>query len=146
MIVDATVAVMGTIDILVSNAAYQMMENDISELSEEQQLHTFDTNIHPYFYFSKYALPHMKSGNTIISNASINAYIGRPDPLDYTSTKEAIISFTCRLSNQQFGKGIRVNTVLLGPSTNSKVIKQPYESPSRPSSWPDAAGTSPPPA
>src|SRR2546423_14572447 len=73
-IVDTAAAAMGIVDILVSNAAYQM-KNDISELSEEQWLHTFDTNIHPSFYFSKYALPHMKSGSTIINNASINAYI-----------------------------------------------------------------------
>jgi len=98
-IVDATVTAMGTIDILVSNAANQMMKNDVSELSEEQWLHTFDTNIHPYFYFYKYALRHMKSGSTIINNASINAYIGRPDLLDYSAIKEAIISFTCGLSN-----------------------------------------------
>jgi NAD(P)-dependent dehydrogenase (short-subunit alcohol dehydrogenase family) len=40
----------------------------------------------------------MKYGSTIINNASINAYIGRPDLLDYTSTK-----------------GIRVNAVAPGP-------------------------------
>jgi NAD(P)-dependent dehydrogenase (short-subunit alcohol dehydrogenase family) len=57
----------------------------------------------------------MKSGDTIINNASINAYIGRPDLLDYTSTKGAIISFTRGLSNQQISKGIRVNAVCPGP-------------------------------
>ena len=57
----------------------------------------------------------MHSGSTIINNASINAYVGRPDLLDYTSTKGAIISFTRGLSNQQVGKGIRVNAVCPGP-------------------------------
>jgi NAD(P)-dependent dehydrogenase (short-subunit alcohol dehydrogenase family) len=76
---------------------------------------TFATNIHPFFYLSKYALPHMKSGSTIINNASINAYIGRPDLLDYTSTKGAIVAFTRGLSNQVVGKGIRVNAVAPGP-------------------------------
>jgi len=114
-IVDEAVSKMGTINILVNNAAYQMMKKDISELSEEQWLKTFNTNIHPYFYFAKYCLPHMKSGDTIINNASINAYIGRPDLLDYTSTKGAIVSFTRGLSNQQISKGIRVNAVCPGP-------------------------------
>ena len=76
---------------------------------------TFDTNIHPYFYMAKYSLPHMKSGDTIINCSSINAYIGRPDLLDYTSTKGAIISLTRGLSNQQLGKGIRCNAVCPGP-------------------------------
>lgn len=76
---------------------------------------TFDTNIHPIYYLSKYAIPHLRSGDTIINNASINAYIGRPDLLDYTSTKGAIVAFTRGLSNQYVGKGIRVNAVCPGP-------------------------------
>jgi len=104
----------GQVDILVNNAAYQMMVEDIKDLSD-QWLQTFNTNIHPYFYLAKYVLPHMKPGSTIINNASINAYIGRPDLLDYTATKGAIISFTRGLSNQYVGRGIRVNAVAPGP-------------------------------
>lgn len=45
--------------------------------------------------------------------ASINAFVGRDDLLDYTSTKGAVVSFTRGLSNQVVGeKGIRVNGVL----------------------------------
>ncbi|CRK18384.1 hypothetical protein BN1723_018249, partial [Verticillium longisporum] len=106
---------LGGIDILFNNAAYQMMVENIKDLSEDQWLHTFNTNIHPFFFLSKYALPHMKPGATIINNASINAYIGRPDLLDYTSTKGAIVSFTRGLSNQYVDKGIRVNAVAPGP-------------------------------
>jgi NAD(P)-dependent dehydrogenase (short-subunit alcohol dehydrogenase family) len=57
----------------------------------------------------------MKPGATIINNASINAYVGRPDLLDYTSTKGAIVAFTRGLSNQYVSKGIRVNAVAPGP-------------------------------
>ncbi|KAL8857375.1 MAG: hypothetical protein Q9178_006141 [Gyalolechia marmorata] len=114
-IVDQAKADMGAINIVVNNAAYQNMVNGIHDLSEDQWIRTFDTNIHPMFYISKYALEHMKSGDTIINCASINAYIGRPDLLDYTSTKGAIISFTRGLSNQQISFGIRVNAVAPGP-------------------------------
>ncbi|KAI1344652.1 short chain dehydrogenase [Xylariaceae sp. FL0016] len=114
-IVDEAVKTMGGIHILFNNAAYQMMVDDITDLSEEQWEHTFNTNIHPIFYLSKYALPHMKKGSTIINNASINAYIGRPDLLDYTSTKGAVVSFTRGLSNQYVHRGIRVNAVAPGP-------------------------------
>ena len=64
---------------------------------------------------TKYALPHLSRGSTITNNASINAHIGRPDLLDYTSTKGAIISFTRGLSNQYVGRGIRVNAVTPRP-------------------------------
>ena len=57
----------------------------------------------------------MHKGSTIINNASVNAYIGRPDLLDYTSTKGAIVSFTRGLSNQFVSKGIRVNALAPGP-------------------------------
>lgn len=132
-LVDEAMSKMGAINILVNNAAYQNMINGIAELTEygcshplqfyplanapdrEQWIKTFDTNIHPYFYVSKYALEHMKSGDTIINNASVNAYIGRPDLLDYTSSKGAIISFTRGLHNQQISFGIRVNAVCPGP-------------------------------
>lgn len=57
----------------------------------------------------------MHQGDTIINDASVNAYIGRPDLLDYTSTKGAIVSLTRGLSNQMCGKGIRVNQVAPGP-------------------------------
>ena len=86
-VADAATAQLGRVNILVNNHAYQMMKNDISELSIDQWHKTFNTNIHPFFYLSKMLLPQMKSGDTIINNASINAYIGRPDLLDYTSTK-----------------------------------------------------------
>ncbi|EFQ94446.1 hypothetical protein CFE70_007258 [Pyrenophora teres f. teres 0-1] len=143
-VIDEAVKQMGGIDILVNNHAYQMMINDIHDLSEEQWLHTFDTNIHPFFYLSKYALPHMKRGATIINNASINAYVGRPDLLDYTSTKGAIVAFTRGLSNQYVGRGIRVNAVAPGPvwtplipaTMNDEAMKQftaPIGRPSQPS-------------
>jgi NAD(P)-dependent dehydrogenase (short-subunit alcohol dehydrogenase family) len=114
-VVDSAIEKMGGVNILFNNAAYQMMVEDIKDLSEEQWENTFNTNIHPYFYLSKYVLPHMKKGSTIINNASINAYIGRPDLLDYTSTKGAIVSFTRGLSNQYVGRGIRVNAIAPGP-------------------------------
>lgn len=114
-VIDTALHEMGRINVLVNNAAYQMVQKSIADLSYEQWHKTFNTNIHPFFYLSKMALPHMKAGDTIINNASINAYIGRPDLLDYTTTKGAIVSFTRGLSNQVVGKGIRVNAVCPGP-------------------------------
>jgi NAD(P)-dependent dehydrogenase (short-subunit alcohol dehydrogenase family) len=106
---------MERINILVNKAAFQMMQDSIHDLSYEQWHKTFNTNIHPFFYLSKMALPHVKSVDTIIKNASTNADIGRPDLLDYTTTKGAIVAFTRGLLNQFVGKGIRVNAVCPGP-------------------------------
>lgn len=88
-----------------------MMVEDIADLEEDQWVHTFNINMHSYFYMAKYSLRHMKEGAVVINNA----YIGRPDLLDYTSSKGAIVSFTRGLSNQCISKGIRVNAVAPGP-------------------------------
>lgn len=78
----------------------------------------------------------MKKGDTIINNASINAYIGRPDLLDYTSSKGAIVSFTRGLANMFVNKGIRVNAVAPGPvwtplipATMTKEAQEQFTSP-----------------
>ncbi|PKS12517.1 hypothetical protein jhhlp_000724 [Lomentospora prolificans] len=142
--VDEAVKNLGGLDILFNNAAYQMQVDSIADLSEEQWVRTFDTNIHPYFYLAKYALPHLKSGASIINNASINAYIGRPDLLDYTSTKGAIVAFTRGLSNQLVSKNIRVNALAPGPiwtplipatmtKENQKQFTSPMGRPGQPS-------------
>lgn len=114
-VVDSALSTMGAINILINNAAFQMVQKDITDLPIEQWHKTFNTNIHPFYYLAKFCIPHMKSGDTIVNNASINAYIGRPDLLDYTSTKGAIVAFTRGLANQQMSKGIRVNCVCPGP-------------------------------
>jgi NAD(P)-dependent dehydrogenase (short-subunit alcohol dehydrogenase family) len=85
-------------------------------------MHTFNTNIHAYFLLAKYALPHLKSGDTIINTTSVAAYAGTGPALDYISTEGAIVAFTRALSNQQVSKGIRVNAVAPGPVWTPLVV------------------------
>ncbi|MGO4546090.1 SDR family oxidoreductase [Paenibacillus sp. 2TAB23] len=113
--VQQTVSIFGKIDILVINQAVQFPQDCILDISREQLLDTYHTNIFPCFYLTKAALPHMCSGSAIISTASVTAYEGRRDLVDYSSTKGAIVSFTRSLSLQLVDKGIRVNAVAPGP-------------------------------
>lgn len=85
----------------------------------------------------------MKKGDTIINDASVNAYIGRPDLLDYTSTKGAIVSFTRGLSNQFVGKGIRVNAVAPGPVWTPLVVSTMTEDSQKSFSGPIGRGAQP---
>ena len=136
-LVDEALKALGGINILVLNhATQQTIDGDLTNLSEEQWINTFDTNIHPFFYIAKYVRPHLHKGDSIITNASVNAYVGRPDLLDYTSTKGAIVSFTRGLSNQLVGQGIRVNAVAPGPvwtplipATMGKAQQEGFSSP-----------------
>ncbi|MEI6948432.1 SDR family oxidoreductase [Paraflavisolibacter sp. H34] len=113
--VEATVSAFGGIDILVNNAATQTEQKSVEDISTEQLYETFETNIFPYFYFCRYALPHMKKGSSIINTTSVTAYRGSPSLMDYAATKGAIVTFTRSLSANLAEKGIRVNGVAPGP-------------------------------
>lgn len=105
----------GKLDILVNNAAEQHPQESIENISAEQLERTFRTNIFSMFFLTKAALPHLKEGSTIINSASVTAYKGNPQLLDYSTTKGAIVAFTRSLSQALVEKGIRVNGVAPGP-------------------------------
>lgn len=121
-LVQKAVDALGGLNILINNAAYQMTKKDISDIDEGQWIHTFNTNIHAYFFLAKYTLPHLESGDTIINTTSVTAYAGSGPTLDYISTKGAIVSFTRALSTEQVGKGIRINAVAPGPVWTPLVV------------------------
>jgi NAD(P)-dependent dehydrogenase (short-subunit alcohol dehydrogenase family) len=105
----------GKIDVLVNNAAYQMVCNGIQEISSEQFDRTFKTNIYAIFYLCKAALPHMKPGASIINTCSKEAYHPKPSLMDYAATKGAIVTFSKALAAETTPQGIRVNVVAPGP-------------------------------
>ena len=113
--VERTVAELGGLDVLVNNAAFQQHQNAVADLSIEQWEKTFRTNIHAYFYMVKAALPHLRTGASIINTGSVTGIDGSKKLLDYSSTKGAIHTFTKSLAQQLVERGIRVNCVAPGP-------------------------------
>lgn len=116
-VVEEAVKKFGSIDILVNNAAQQLSQKSILDISASQLDRTFRTNIFGMFYFVKAAFPHMNEKGAVINTTSITAYKGSPELLDYSSTKGAILAFTRSLAqNPEFiEKKIRVNAVAPGP-------------------------------
>src|SRR5215216_1015779 len=105
----------GQLDILVNNAAYQMSIQSIQEVSEEELVHTYRTNIFAMFFLCKAGLPEMQPGSTIINTTSIQAYQPTASLLPYSTTKGAILTFTKALSEEAIQQGVRVNAVAPGP-------------------------------
>lgn len=110
-----TIDKFGKIDVLINNAGVQFPQDSIECISQHRLELTFKVNIFPMFYLVQSALPHMKKGSTIINTASITAYRGQKELIDYSSTKGAIVTFTRSLSLSLVNKGIRVNAVAPGP-------------------------------
>jgi len=113
-IVEQTVTQFGKLDILVNNAAEQHVQNSLESITSEQMERTFRTNFFSVFYLTKAALPHMKKGSSVINAASLTAYEGNEQLIDYSATKGAIVAFTRSLSKSLHSRGIRVNGVVPG--------------------------------
>jgi NAD(P)-dependent dehydrogenase (short-subunit alcohol dehydrogenase family) len=114
-LVQRTVDELGGLDILVNNAAYQMAQESIADITTEQFDRVLKTNVYAMFWLCKAAVPHLQPGSVIINTSSVQAYQPSAELLDYATTKAAIVNFTRGLSQQLAPKGIRVNTVAPGP-------------------------------
>lgn len=110
-----TIDTFGKLDILINNAAVQYPQKTIEDISLEQLEKTFKVNVFSMFHLTKAAMPHLKKGSTIINTASVTAYEGNKDLIDYSATKGAIVTFTRSLALSLIDKGIRVNAVAPGP-------------------------------
>ncbi|WP_416531153.1 SDR family oxidoreductase [Streptomyces coelicoflavus] len=115
-LIDRAVAEFGGIDVLVNNAAYQMAQPDgIEAISTEQFDRVMRTNLYGMFWLTKFALPHIPAGGSVINTTSVQAYKPSPHLLDYAMTKGAIVTFTQGLAQMVAERGIRVNAVAPGP-------------------------------
>jgi len=114
-LVEQTLDQFGRLDVLVNNAAYQMHQESIADVTPAQFDRTFRTNVYAMFHLCRNALPHLQAGASIINTTSIQGYEPSPTLLDYATTKSAIIGFTKALARQVAERGVRVNAVAPGP-------------------------------
>ncbi|MER5783435.1 SDR family oxidoreductase [Streptomyces mobaraensis] len=105
----------GRIDVLVSNAAFQMTHGTLEEISDEEWDRTLATNLSAMFHLCKAALPHMAAGASIIGSSSVNSDMPVPTLLPYDVTKAGVANFCAALAQLVGERGIRVNSVAPGP-------------------------------
>ncbi|HEY2343038.1 MAG TPA: SDR family oxidoreductase, partial [Chthoniobacteraceae bacterium] len=73
-LIERTASEFGRFDILVNNAAYQIVTEEIDDLGLAEFERAFRTNVFATFLLSKYALRRMKPGSAIINTTSIQAF------------------------------------------------------------------------
>lgn len=88
----------GGLDILVNNHAFQFVRRSILDISHKQLDFIFRNNVYSFFYMIQYALPHLKKGASIINTASVTAFQGNKDLIDYSATKGAVVALTRSLA------------------------------------------------
>ncbi|WP_006242332.1 SDR family oxidoreductase [Mycolicibacterium tusciae] len=114
-VIDRAAEEFGGIDVVVSNAAFQMSHDSLEEISDEEWDYTFRLNVGAYFHLVKAALPHMGPGASVIGSSSVNSDMPSPALAPYAATKAAIANFSASLAQLLGDKGIRVNSVAPGP-------------------------------
>lgn len=114
-IVTKTLEAFGGLDILVLNAAQQIAQPSLSDLTIKQVQDTFKVNIISMFETVKAAEEHLEPGSAIITTTSVQSFDPSSSLMDYAATKGAISNFMVSLSSYFASKGVRVNGVAPGP-------------------------------
>lgn len=111
--VDQAIARLGSLDIVVNNAAI-LRDRTIKKLSAEDWQAVIDTNLTGVFNVCKVAANRMNDGGRIVNLASIAAVVGFFGQANYASAKAGVIGLTRVLSRELARRQITVNAVAPG--------------------------------
>jgi NAD(P)-dependent dehydrogenase (short-subunit alcohol dehydrogenase family) len=113
--VERTLAELGGVDILVSNAGFQMHTEKFEDLTEESLDMHMKTNLYGSIFMAQAAVPHMKNGSAIVITGSVTGLVGNGYLPVYAATKGGLHMLARSLSENLIQRGIRVNAVAPGP-------------------------------
>lgn len=114
LLVQQAIERFGRLDGIVANAG-SLGLGSITEVTPSTWHQTFDTNLHAFFYLSKYAIPHLqRQGGVIIANASIAAFKSFPNHPAYCASKAGMVALVKQMA-LDYGPEIRVNAMCPGP-------------------------------
>jgi 3-oxoacyl-[acyl-carrier protein] reductase len=110
---DATISVLGKIDVLVCSAGITGPNTTTWEYPLADWKQVIDINLTGVFLCNKVVVPHMRANDygRIVNIASIAGKEGNPNASAYSASKAGVISLTKSLGKELAKSGIRVNCV-----------------------------------
>jgi NAD(P)-dependent dehydrogenase (short-subunit alcohol dehydrogenase family) len=105
---------LGKIDVLFVNAGIAKM-GPVDTVSEADFDEVMAINFKGAYFTIQKAVPYFNDGASIILNGSVNSYVGFAGASVYSASKAALHSLARTLSAELIGRGIRVNTLNIGP-------------------------------
>ena len=109
-VMHATLEWAGGINVLVNNTGISAWKS-LAEIDEQFLQDMFDTNVKSMFYMSQAAVPHLKSGGSIVNISSLAGKRGSANNSVYCATKFGVNGLTQSLAKELGQQGIRVNAV-----------------------------------
>jgi (+)-trans-carveol dehydrogenase len=113
--VDAGVAELGRLDIVVANAGIASMGGPVEKMSQDNWKHTIDINLTGLWNTARVAIPHMIAGGeggAIVLTSSVGGMRAMPNMSHYVSAKHGVIGLMRSLAVELGQYDIRVNSVL----------------------------------
>jgi len=104
----------GGLDVLFVNAGIARM-GPINVVTEDVFNEVMDINFKGAFFTIQKAIPVMRDNGAIILNGSVNASVGFAGASVYSASKAAVHSLARTLSPELAERGIRINTLNIGP-------------------------------
>jgi 3-oxoacyl-[acyl-carrier protein] reductase len=121
-LIDEAAGQHGRLDILVSNAGYDLPKA-LTEVSVEEWNLCLDTNLKGCFLTSKFAVPWMlKHGGAVVFTASNAGLLPRAHDPVYSTSKAAVVALAKALALAYAPDRIRFTSVCPGPVSNTEIM------------------------
>ena len=108
-----TISELGSLDVLVNNAGIEI-NGTVLELSTEDWDRQMAVNLKSIYLFSRYSLPFLRKGSSIVNIASVHSFLSWPRCPAYDATKAGVVGITRALAVDHGRDGVRVNAVCPG--------------------------------
>lgn len=111
--IDAAVAELGAVDVLVCSAGVSGASLSTTDVSDEEWRRVFAVNADGVFWCNRAVLPGMieRGWGRIVNIASIAGKEGNPMAAAYSASKAAVIGMTKSIGKDTAGSGVLVNCV-----------------------------------